>query len=241
MKNSKFGLRAFGLALMAALSLMAFSAVAAQAENLSDGGKAAKFLVGKSAALAVGKTFEGNQVGTGTLLIPGRVDILCQNGTAITGAINSETDASGTATFTGCTAWSPVTILGNPHVTKVACTVKEPIVAGGLALPKLHEGAPYILLEPKEGSASFTTIFLEGPECPLTKENKLTGSVVGQIDKNDTVEPLLLFNHTIQKLFQTSATLGDHLKFGAFEAYIDAEAHVKIIIASHIGQTVGVC
>ena len=52
MRDSKFGLRAFGLALVAALGLMAFMAVAAQAEKLGDGGKEASFLVEKSTALA---------------------------------------------------------------------------------------------------------------------------------------------------------------------------------------------
>ncbi len=239
MKNSKFGLRAFGLALVAALSLMAFSAVAAQAEELSDGGKAAKFLVEKSAALAVGKTFEANQVGTGTLLVPGRVDILCTTGTT-TGTVNNETDASGTASFTGCSAWSPVTVLGASHVTKVNCTVKEPIVAGGLALPKLHNSGQYVLLEQKEAAVPFATVFLEGAECPLTKENKVTGSVVGQVDGNDTKTPKLLFSHTIQKLFQVGAA-GDHLKFGAFEAYLDAEATGKVTTVSHKELPLGVC
>jgi hypothetical protein len=230
--------RTLFLSVAAALGLMVFTAVAAQAEELSDGGKAAKFLVGKSAALAVGKSFEATQVGTGTLLVPGRVDILCTSGST-KGTVNSETDGTGTATFSGCTAWQPVTVLGASHVSKISCTVKEPIVAEGLALPKKHEGASYILLEPKEGSA-FTTVFLEGPECPLTKENKVTGSGVGQIDNNDTVEPTLLFSHTIQKLFQVGAA-GDHLKFGAFEAYVDGEGKGKVITASHVGQTVGVC
>jgi len=124
-------------------------------------------------------------------------------------------------------------------VTKVECTVKEPIVAEGLALPKLHNGASYLLLEQKAGSELFTTIFLEGAECPLTKENKVTGSVVAQIDNNDTIEPTLLFNHTIQKLFQTSATLGDHLKFGKFEAYLDVEAKAKN--TTEFGLPLGVC
>ncbi len=232
--------RTLFLSVSAALSLMAFTALAAQAENLSDGGKAAKFLVGKNAALAVGKTFSATQVGTGTLLVPGRVDILCTTGTT-TGIINTETNASAVATFTGCTTWQPVTELGAEHVTKAICTVKEPIVAEGIALPKKHNSVLYILLEQISGSPIFTTIFLEGPECPLTKENKVTGSLVLQVDNNDAPEPLLLFNHEIQKLFQTSFTLGDHLKFGAFEAYIDAHARSKITTVSHAGQTLGVC
>ena len=58
------------------------------------------------------------------------------------------------------------------------------------------------------------------------KTNNITGSVVGKIDKNDTVEPLILFSQAIQKLFQVGEK-GDHLKFGALESYIDAEGHTQ--------------
>ncbi len=230
--------RTLFLSVAAALSLMAFTAVAAQAENLSDGGKSALFLVENNMALSVGKTFSATQVGTGTLLVPGRVDILCQKGTT-TGTFNSETDASVTSTFTECTTWQPVTVLGASHVTKVNCIVDEPVVATALALPKLHNGGSYLLLEPQR--EFLTLILLLGVECPLTKDNKVTGSIVAQVDNNNTVEPLLLFSHEIQKLFQTSATVGDHLKYGAFEAYIDTDAKAKITSASHVGRTLGIC
>jgi len=241
MKNSKFGLRAFGLALMAALSLMAFTAVAAQAVNLEDGGKPAKFLVELNAALSVGTTFEANQVGAGTLLVPGRVDILCQKG-KVTGTINSETDASAVAEFTECLTWQPVTELGASHTTHIECIVKEPVIAEALVLPKLHESGFFLLFESINLSGKpFAVVTLEGAACPLTKINEVKGSVVAEIDNNDSVEPLILFSHTIQKLFQTSATAGDHLKYGAFEAYVDADAKAKITSPPHIGKKLGIC
>ena len=270
MRDSKFGLRAFGLALVAALGLMAFTAVAAQAEEpLEDGGKTASFLVNKEKALwKTGVTFEVSQVGTGTLLVPGRVDILCTGGVVTGGFIAPVIDknekgevtaelpqALGGATFTGCTAWSPVTTF--PHATKLACTVatvKEPkgnkeleekvIVEKAIALPKLHEKAPYVLLE--EDGALFTTIFLVGAECPLTVENKVTGSVVGKIVNNDTLNPTVQLSQAIQKLFQvenkeTKVIKGDQLKFGTFQAYIDAEGTAKLTDKAHEKLTIGVC
>jgi len=241
---------------MAALGLMAFTAVAAQAEEpvaLSDGGKAGLFLVNKEGALAkAGVTFSAEQQGTGTLLVPGRVDILCKKGSA-TGEFINDTEALGSAEFSECTAWQPVG-LGLPHVTPAKCTVKEPIkVIKALALPKTHGGEPFILLEEDptpaekaEGkSPGFTTIFLEGPECILTKENKVTGGVHVLIDNNDTTAPLLLFSEVIAKLFQPTTTTGTHLKFGAFDSFIDADATAKLTDANHTGVgkefPLGVC
>jgi len=231
--------RTLFLSVAAYLGLMAFTAFAAQAENLSDGGKEGLFLVLLLAALAtLGVTFSITQVGTETILAPGRVDILCTTGTG-TGEFHNDKDALATLTLSGCTAWQPVG-LGQKHVTKVGCTVKEPIVMKVLILPKKHEGEPYILLEPQGGEATFTTYFLEGPECPLTKENKITGSFVFLMHSEDAVEQLLLASEEIQKLFQTSATLGDHAKFGAFELYLDAHWTVKLT-GSHTGLPFGVC
>ncbi len=256
MRDSKFGLRAFGLALVAALGLMAFMAVGAQAEEtLEDGGKAGKFLVNKAApTTGATSTFEVNQVAgtTGTLLVPGRVDILCTGG-KVTGEFKSSTEALGSAKFTGCTAWSPVTTF--PHATQIkTCTVstkkegaggeKEVVVVEkAIALSKLHNGEPYILLE--EDGAAFTTIFFEGKECSLTPENKVTGSVVGKIDGNDTVNPTVLLSQAIQKLFQienkeTKVIKGDQLKFGTFQAYIDAEG-IATGTGVNASKTLGVC
>ncbi len=245
-------LRAFGLAFVVALGLMAFMAVAAQAEEtLEDGGKAANFLIQKLTSLAKpGVTFEVNQAGTGTLLVPGRYDILCTSGT-VAGEFKSSTEALFGAVFTGCTIWSPVTTF--PHVTKLACTVattkegkekEKVIIVAGIALPKKHGGAPYVLVE--EDGGPFTTIFLVGPECPLTLENKVTASVVGKVINSDTAAPTIEFNQAIQKLFQvenkeTKVIKGDQYKVGTFQAYLDGAGTGKLTDAAHAGFTLGVC
>jgi len=229
---------ALSLSATAAIGLTGFTAVAAQAEALSDGGKAGLFLVGKTGGPAtLGAKFEAAQQGTATLLVPGRVDILCTKGTA-KGEFENDTKAFVSAEFSGCTTWNPVA-LGATHTTAVKCTVKEPIVvAKSQALPKEHEAAPYVLIEEEGGI--LTTIFLEGPECPLTKENKVTGAVHALIDSNDSAEPTLLLSEETTKLFQPTAATGTHLKYGPFEAYIDANLKVKLTDAEHAGKTLGV-
>src|SRR4051794_12693306 len=57
MRHRKLSGRVFCLAVSAAFALLAFSATAAQAENLTDGGKTALFQVLKSGSLIVGETF----------------------------------------------------------------------------------------------------------------------------------------------------------------------------------------
>ena len=243
MRDRKFGLKALGLALMAALGLMAFMAVAAQAETLPDGGKTGKFLVQGEAALAkTGVTFSTTQIGTGTLLVPTRVDILCKKGT-VTGEFKTTEpiglEALGSAEFTECTAWQPVA-LGATHTTSAKCTVKEPIIVEkARALPKLHEGEPYVELE--EDGAVFTTVFLEGPECILTKKNEITGATHALVEGSGTAEPKLILSEEIAKLFQPSTTTGTHLKFGGLDAYIDATAQAKLTDAEHLTKTLGVC
>jgi hypothetical protein len=241
MRNSKFGLRAFGLAIVAALGLMAFTAVAAQAENLGPPGVAGKFTVNNLEALAKpGVTFEANQENTGTLLVPGRgFDILCEK-SVIVGEFKSSDEALGSAQFTKCSTWVNVA-LGLEHKEKIPCTVVEPIeVKKGKILPKKHESAPYVLIE--EDGEAFTEVKFSGTECTLPPTNKVTGSVVGAIvaKTNNTKEPLIEFSEEIQKLFQTSATVGDHLKYGTFEAYIDANTKVKLTDTEHVGMTIAV-
>jgi hypothetical protein len=238
MRDSKFGLRAFGLALVAALGLMALMAVAAQAENLTDGGKPGLFLVNKEGALAkAGVTFEVNQVGKGTLSVPGRnLGILCEVGT-IKGEFKSDTEALGNASFSKCSAWEFVKVEeGKTHTNKLPCTVTEPIVVEkAIALPRKHEGAPYVLLQEDPVGSGFTVIKLTGAECALPKENKVTGTLGVAIDNNDTVTPTVLASEAVQTL------LGSKLLFGTFPAQLKGEAKGGLTDAAHVGKTVGVC
>jgi hypothetical protein len=240
MRDSKFGLRAFGLALVAALGLMAFMAVAAQAENLIDGGKTGLFLVEKKGELAKpGVTFEANQVGKGTLGVQGRnLAVLCEVGT-IKGEFLSDVEALGSAEFSKCSAWTWVNLeIGKTHTTKLPCTVDEPIkVKRAKAFAKLHKNAAgetekFVLLG--EDEEDFTTLVLLGAECTLPEKNLITGGLVVKVDNSDTVNPVVLALEEFQTL------LGDKLLFGAFAATLKGEANVKLT-GSHVGKTVGVC
>jgi hypothetical protein len=230
--------RAFGLSLMAVVGLMAFGAVGAQAETLSDGGKAGKFAVGGLTTLAKpGVGLTAASVGTVTFLIPARgFDILCKKG-VIEAEFKSESEALGSAEFTECSTWVNVA-LGLEHKESVPCTVAEPIEIEKMRiLPKKHESAPYVLFE--EDGAAFTTLKLSGEACPLPPSNKKTGSFVGKVINNSTAEPSIEFSEEIQKLFQVGEK-GDHLKYGTFEEYIDATFKAKLTDAAHKGMTIAV-
>jgi hypothetical protein len=226
--------RAFGLSLMTVLGLLAFGAVGAQAENLSNGGIAGLYTVNELSTLAKpGVTILWEQEGTSTFLVPGRgYDKLCKKGD-IEGEFKSDVEILGRAVFTECTIWENVA-LGLEHKVKIPCTVAEPVEYKKLRiLPKKHEGLPYLLFE--EDGEPFTTLKLSGPECPLPLSSVITGSFVAQVDNNNTAEPLLLFSEEIQKLFQVGAA-GDHLKAGAFEMYIDANFKGRLTDAAHLGM-----
>jgi hypothetical protein len=234
MRDSKFGLRAFGLALVAALGLMAFMAVAAQAENLA--GTAGLFLVNKEGALAkAGVTFDVKQVGVGALSVKGRnLGILCGEA-LITGEFLNDKEALGKAEFKGdCLAFEYAEIekAGVTHKTPLACIVDEPIIVEkALALPRIHNSEPYVLLE--EDGAAFTTVVLL--KCALPEKNVIKGSLAVKVDNSDTIEPTVLASEAIQTLLLGS------LSFGGFAAQLKGEGKGKLTDAAHIGKTVGVC
>jgi hypothetical protein len=205
MRNRKFA-RALGLSLLAALSVMAFTAVSAQA-----GG----FLVNGAKLLA---KIVGEQEGLGTLLVPGRnLKLVCHEGEILPGSeIISYTEALGKVLFKNCLAFDTA---GNP----LPCT---PTVHETTAkvLPILHKNGsgvnePYVLFEPDP--TLFTIVLFTGGSCPLPEENPVNGTVVAKVDNNNTTEPLLLFDETIQLL------IGDELKFGGFKSYIDGAAKIR--------------
>ncbi len=259
MRHSKFGLRAFGLAIVAALGLMAFTAVAAQAENLGGGGVAGKFRVEGSTALSVSRTFTGAQEGShGLLLVEGRnLTILCSTGKLLEGKVLTESEALVKVLFEGCTTWE-----FNLSKT-IPCVVaekeeepagsekfvgKEMITATALILPKLHEVSAgvselYLLFEGDPATAAFTKFILGGKECPLPKNTEVKGSVVALVTEGSTeqVQKLLTFSDPIQLLFQkrdagTNKFLeGDRLLYGTFESFIDGSATAELT-GSHVGK-----
>jgi len=237
----KFGLRAFGLALMAALGLMAFTAVAAQAETLTDGGKAALFVT-LGSATPVGETFNAkleNLTATfggktearlhGLLLVKNlSLTILCSGFTLSGAKYLSDTEALAGIKFTGCKAFN---LAGTEELTSCIVTSKETggekevIVGTGIALPKKHEGVSYVQFEP-DGGTTFATIFFElGKGCGLTTTNPIKGTFDAQLAKAQARPSLLSSNLAIQELMFGSVKL----LYGAQPAVIDGNVNVELL------------
>jgi hypothetical protein len=215
MRHSKLGIRAFGLAFVAALGLMAFSAIAAQAEDLTDGGAAGSFTILGSAALVAGATFTGVQVGASKLLVPGRnLSIECKEGALLEGKFLSSTEALVIILFKKCAA-----LVASKETEEVAgCTITngKDITASAIILSRLHGGELFLLLHPDLG-ATFTTLEFEKEKgCALPLKNNITGLISALDDNSTAVSHLILFSQAIQKL------LGAKMLFGTFESFVDA-------------------
>ena len=236
----KHRLRALGVSLMAALGLMALFAVAAQAEGLSDGGKAGKFLIEGSGTLVKGATFTGAQVGIGKLIIPKKnAYVECKTGKVTTGTGISETEVLAVVRFEECKAFELSTgnslafcpVLGEPSA--------ETIDATAIALPKLHESKLFILFENEPGKVFAEIKF--GPECGIGVKVKVSGSVVAEVDNGLSQNiHTITFSEGIQRLFQKRNAkdefeAGDRLLYGAVEAFLIGSATVELA-GTHINR-----
>jgi hypothetical protein len=241
---NKFGLRAFGLAMMAAVSLMAFSAVAAQAEDLTDGGKAALFEILKSSALVAGATYTANLekwtdgLLHGFLLVEkSNLSILCTGLTVTGGTFNSDVEAVGSVTFKGCVAFNfagTEKLAGCTILSKAEGGEKEVIVATGKVLPRKHEGESYLLAEPTVAGSTFTNIFFEKEKgCVLPFKNEIKGTLGALVKEKEAVIGLITANAAIQKL------MGDALTFGVNPAVVDGNATTELT-GKHLGCSFGV-
>ena len=210
MKDSKVGLKVLGLALIAALGLMAFGAVAAQAENLTDGGKAALFEILKSGALVGGETFTGelenwtDGLKHGFLLVPTlNLSILCGNLLVEKGEFLNDKEALASIKFSECISYE----FSPPKNQLTVCNIIDPasgepgvILSSGIVLPTKHEGKSYLLFHPHTGFAFATVTFEKGKECPLTLSNPVKGLFDAELAQQDAVVHLLTSNEVIQTL-----------------------------------------
>lgn len=172
----RHGIKILGMTLLAALSLMAVTVVAAQAGEFRKGGK----------TFAELKILEEPALGTATegeLLTAGEVKIHCTGGTG-TAKIKQGGTGTAEALFTGCK------VLG----AEKTCTIfeelpevgKESIKATGNGKLLLHpeEGKAgqehYLLVEGLGESKLFADFLIKGKLCPLpTAEHyTVTGSTV---------------------------------------------------------------
>lgn len=236
------GLKVLGLALLSALGMMAFIAAGAQAQTHTElltahtnhnkaGGTLnpsplaspatntpGTFLVNLGAALLA--TVSVAQVGEGVLLVAGRsLEIRCTTLTLNEGKINTSTDASGKATFTGCKSFDHKTLT---ELKECLLKTLETIEAKALVLPILHGGENFLLFEP-QGAEPFTTVsYKPGIGCTLPLNNPVTGAVVALVEELDAVVQTILFSEGIQLL------TGDVLSFGASPSYITAKGTVQL-------------
>jgi uncharacterized cupredoxin-like copper-binding protein len=233
MGKIKFG-RAFGLSMLAALSLMAAFAVSAQATT--DAG--AYFLKNKSGvevpfllATVTGKLETGT---TALLLSPGRnLTIHCSGLVVNSGALETTTLAHGEVTFSSCTV--------KAHKgEEIECTVDQPIVAKAEIKPNLHLEKEkttklFVTAEPLENLATgiFTKITLKGAFCPIAATYNITGKVSAEVTANDAVVNLITATEAFSKL------VGDTLRFGAFEAFLIGKAELELT-GAHVGFKFGV-
>jgi hypothetical protein len=261
MRNSKHGLKALGLAVMATvLGTMAF-ATAAQAQHahelslhelsllatdhtlhllvLADETNPNPLSAPGTAgsflvnlATALLATITGEQLGKGYLLVASRdLKIECGELEINSGKISNTTDGAAEVTFKKCVA--------NNHKGEPLkdCLFKEleTIKASALVLPISHAGQSYVLFEPLTGTEFANVKFKPETTCTLPLNNPVTGSVVAKVDALDAVTQTILFNEAVQLLN------GDVLKYGvlANTAYVNGHVDLKLS-GAHTGQKLGV-
>jgi len=246
----RHGLRVLGLSLMTVLSLMALFAVAAQAENLKDGGTPGLYLILGSSALVTGASFltrlekltvKKEPELHGVLLVPGlNISILCSAAHG-DGRFLSDTQALVFLEFLEC-----LTFVLSTGEHLASCIIDDPenalnddriVLAFAVGLPKLHEKELFILFD-GDGSSVLSTIhYLKETGCPLPLSPEIKGSPVGLLSEETAVVHLITFNQEIQKLFQVkngAVIEGDRILYGAQEAFIDANATIELT-EMHIG------
>ena len=236
MRYRKHGARLLGLLAVAALGAMA---LAASAQAVTPG-----FLIGGKPVGELKATVTGAQEGILTVLIPGlNFKINCEKFTTDEGVINSNSDAKFILLYTGCTTLT----LAN---AEIECEVVEPIKAEFLALPaELTNGEPALLAEKIKALINLTRPKVLSEECVLPFDNVVKGEVCLKIKAgtNDTTEPLVLTNDTIQRECKERVILEgtegagfkDKVLYGTQEITFDGAATLKLT-GAHAGKTLGV-
>jgi hypothetical protein len=229
MSHSKFGLKALGLCFLAALSVMAVTAVAAQANN-------GHIYVNLTLLTETVQVREATKNTTGTLLSTfgageTPIAITCTAILVHDGLLFTDGSSLGEILFSSCST----SISG---LLKANCKPLEPIVAPVKNLLLHHNGDTYILFSPKSGTV-FTTLHL-GELCAAGEEVEVTGNLKAECGSLLGVTPL--WHHedcNVHKVTQTiqqapAALFPNHkLSFGSKVATLDG--HVGLIaIGNHL-------
>jgi hypothetical protein len=232
MNHRRHGFKAFMLAIMAALGLMAFTAAGAQAGqgewliNTINGVKTLKELGGL-------ESITGEEEGKGSLLILKlNLSLTCNETEVVNAHIVSSPlgHAKGTIEFSDCE------VLDSKGEPNEACVLHEPIVAEALALIIKHGGTGYLLFAPAKEGAPFATVKAldkeEEGECLLPDEAEVKGSVVAEIKVKDQVNMLISTKLTLILFPNHKLFYGNH------EAHLFVDALIRLT-GPHLGRAWG--
>jgi hypothetical protein len=236
------------LGLLAALSLLAFSASAQAATP--------QFVyknTGGTEVTALLASFAAKQLGRGTLSIPGlNAEVNCEKFSVQTGSeILTATDADATLLYEECTALS---ITGG-LVELAGCEVVTPeheelggaphhVTATALLVPaELTNGEPAVLAE----GINAKVVFHKELGCVLPILTTVKGELCLKINGNETLEPELVASEAIQAECKERVSLEgaegagfkDKLLYGTQTAFVIGKADVKLT-GEHAGYTLGV-
>lgn len=229
-------LKALGLGLLAACSLMAFSAAGASAGELGGDFLINEELLTKSET--VGGELEDWTVSS--LLIPSiNYAIRCHSLEMANGTIlplsSNRSFGHASILYLGCLVFTHKTL---EALTK--CTIGEggDITAAVLfhVVREKANGTSYVLIEPANGLSQAYTIIPFGPLCGALAEEEIavTGSLVGEVLTKSAVKIRAQeAPEGIQLLF------GDKLKFGTAQAFFDGVMKI-FVTGGSIGSTVGI-
>lgn len=212
MNYRRYGLRSLGLSLLAAFSLMAFTAAGARA------GAGEWLIEDKTVAELPGEleSVTAEVEGLGRLLIL-KLNLLlkCETIQVSEAHIVPTGHAAGSILFDDC-YYTSVSGLVKNQVCEVDHFATEV-----LALLIKHEGAAYILFTPLVGQA-FLTMQNLGEECSLPKSLEVKGSVVAEIKVKDKIVNLISTKSTLTLFPNDVITYGTHV------SHLETDATVQL-------------
>lgn len=217
MSHRKYGLRAFGLCLMAALGLMAFTAMSAQAGTTLESG------VATTTNLPATATLESTKATLDSEAIGGiKVEVHCTTLASESGVIKPGAVGEGTLKFSGCE-----TLLNGS--ASMVCLPKEPIVASVKLEGYLHGGNELILASPLSGT-KFAEIKMDKEAgCSIGPNFEITGSAIIKDCSNELLVDKV--KHLIEQVQGIGSDLEGHknaLKFGSKAATILGSAWIEM-------------
>jgi hypothetical protein len=230
MRNGKHVLRALGLSFLAALGLMAFMAVGAQASVWDVNGT----LVSEALLPQV----DGKLKGEGLLLTvtgegKNHIIIHCKALSVTAGNLHLK-DATATLQYDNSTCLTLLNGVNQPNCSHTEGIIILPVKA--LILTILHtDKKVYLLAEPQPGQTNFTQIHY-GPKCALPLVS-IKGNVAFECEDGNLVErscEVAAVKQLIRPALSQSL-FGDELIYGANKATLEGEAEVFLKGGNHAG------